>query len=130
MDMQKHGITIGIDRVGDNCFVAIKAVGKLTHNDYERLTPMLEAAMKQVDEPKINVLFDATEFDGWELRAAWDDFRLGIKYGKEFYKVALFGEHEWQSWATRVASWFVSGEVRNFTHYESAVLWLFDAPED
>ncbi len=69
--MSKHGLLIGLDRVGNAFFVSIKATGKLTHEDYERMVPILEAALVKVNEPRVKVLFDATEFEGWELRAAW-----------------------------------------------------------
>jgi len=29
-----------------------------------------------------------TELQGWELRAAWDDFKIGLKHGGDFEKVA------------------------------------------
>ena len=93
--MGNHGVAIGLDRVNDAVFVSIKAVGKLTHEDYQRLVPLLDAALAEVNEPKVNVLFDATEFKGWELRAAWDDFKLGISHGSEFNRVALYGSHDW-----------------------------------
>ena len=44
--------------------------------------------MAGVTGPKIQVLFDMTELQGWELRAAWDDFKIGLKHGGDFEKVA------------------------------------------
>ncbi len=35
MSFQRHGISIGLDRVDEQFFVVIKAVGTLTHQDYE-----------------------------------------------------------------------------------------------
>lgn len=61
MSFQRHGISIGLDRVDEQFFVVIKAVGTLTHQDYEIMTPMLDAALVKVNEPKVKVLFDATE---------------------------------------------------------------------
>ncbi|MEK6212724.1 MAG: STAS/SEC14 domain-containing protein, partial [Vibrio fluvialis] len=68
MSFQRHGISIGLDRVDEQFFVVINAVGTLTHQDYEIMTPMLDAALVKVNEPKVKVLFDATELVGWELR--------------------------------------------------------------
>lgn len=122
--MSKHGLSIGLDRVRNEFFVSIKASGKLTHEDYERMVPMLEAALVKVNEPRIKVLFDATEFEGWELRAAWDDFKLGITHGPSFDKIAIYGKHEWQDLAAKVGSWFVHGDIRSFTSHDDAVNWL------
>ncbi len=41
MAIQKHGISLGIQRVGSQFFLALTAVGKLTHEDYEMMTPMI-----------------------------------------------------------------------------------------
>ena len=84
------------------------------------------AALDAVTEPRVKVLIDGTELEGWELRAAWDDFRLGLKHGNEFVKIAIHGNKRWQQMAARVGAWFVSGEVRYFDDREDALAWLND----
>ena len=79
MDIQRHGLSIGIEKSGSDFFLSLKAVGTLTHEDYETITPMIDSALDAVKEPHVNVFIDGTELDGWELRAAWDDFRIGLK---------------------------------------------------
>jgi hypothetical protein len=64
--------------------MAIKAVGKLTHQDYLQMTPLLESALAGVESPEILALIDITELDGISLHAAWDDLKLGIKQGREY----------------------------------------------
>ena len=124
MSIKRHGLAIGIDRIGSRFLLSLKAVGTLTHEDYQRITPMLEAALAEVSEPRIRVLVDASELDGWELRAAWDDLRLSLRHGSEFDKVAIYGHGRWQELASKVGSWFISGEVRFFTDYEAAIAWV------
>ncbi|MDW6094681.1 STAS/SEC14 domain-containing protein [Vibrio rhizosphaerae] len=124
MAYQKHGLTIGLERVDHEFFVSIKAVGTLTHQDYEMITPLLDAALVKVNTPKVDVLFDASELEGWELRAAWDDFKLGLQHGADFNKVALYGYQEWQALAAKVGSWFISGDIRYFDDYDAAIRWL------
>ncbi|WP_325895436.1 STAS/SEC14 domain-containing protein [Grimontia sp. NTOU-MAR1] len=124
--MSQHGISIGLERVESDVYLSIKAMGKLTHGDYQQLVPMLNAALEQVEHPTVNVFFDATEFKGWELRAAWDDFKLGLRHGSNFAKVALYGTHEGQECAAKVGNWFISGEVKTFTEYDEAMAWLLD----
>ena len=41
MSLKKHGISIGIERVDEDIFLSLKVVGKLTHQDYETITPMI-----------------------------------------------------------------------------------------
>ncbi|WP_323845474.1 STAS/SEC14 domain-containing protein [Microbulbifer magnicolonia] len=124
MKIKRHGISIGIERTGSDYFLYLKAIGRLTHEDYERLTPLLESALEGVREPRIKALIDARDFEGWELRAAWDDFKLGLKHGSEFARVAVLGDEKWQEIATHIAAWFVSGEVRYFEESDEALEWL------
>ena len=82
-----HRLTVGMKEIGNKFFLSFKAVGTLTHQDYELITPIIDAALEGVKDPKVKVLVDASEFEGWELQAAWDDFKLGLKYGNEFEKL-------------------------------------------
>ncbi len=124
MSIKRHGLSIGIDRIGNRFFLSMKAVGTLTLEDYQRIVPMIEAALERVEEPHIKALVDASELDGWELRAAWDDLKLGLRHGREFDRIAIYGHGRWQELAAKVSSWFVSGEVRFFTDYEEAIRWI------
>ena len=124
MSAAKHGVSIGIERVGNEFYLSLKTVGKLTHEDYRVITPMIDSALKGVEKAKIKALVDVTELEGWELRAAWDDFKLGIKHGSEFEKVAMYGNKHWQEVAAKIGSWFISGEVKYFETYDEALSWI------
>ena len=120
----RHGLSVGIERADNHFFMSLKASGKLTHEDYEIITPMIDSALNSVTEPKINALVDGTELEGWELRAAWDDFKIGLKHGNEFEKIAIFGNKKWQEVLSKIGSWFISGEVKYFDNAEDALSWL------
>jgi len=124
MTQYRHGISIGIERINNDVFLSLKAIGKLTHEDYQTIVPMIEAALAQVKHPIINVFVDGSEFDGWELRAAWDDLKLGLKHKREFSKVAIYGNKKWQERIAKVGSWFISGEVKFFENSDDALQWL------
>ena len=124
MAVKTHGLSIGIERVNDEFLLRLKAVGKLTHEDYEIITPMLDSALEGVKEPRVKALIDGTEMEGWELRAAWDDFKLGLKHGNEFTKIAIYGNKNWQQIAAKIGAWFIAGEVKYFDDFETAVAWL------
>jgi hypothetical protein len=124
MSIKRHGLSIGIERSGSDFFLSLKAIGKLTHKDYETITPMIDSALNAVKEPQVKVLIDGTELEGWELRAAWDDFKIGLKHGNEFVKIAIYGNKHWQEIAAKVGAWFVSGEVKYFDNAEDALAWL------
>ena len=124
MKVERHGLSIGIERTGDEFFLSLKAKGKLTHKDYETITPMIDSALAEVKTPKVKVLIDGTELQGWEARAAWDDLKLGLKHGNEFEKVSIYGNKKWQELAAKVGSWFVAGEIRYFDNENDAISWL------
>ena len=119
-----HGLSIGIENIDNEFFLKMKAVGKLTHEDYEVITPMIDSALEGVKHPKVKALIDGTEMEGWELRAAWDDFKIGLKHGSEFEKIAIYGNKNWQEIAAKVGSWFISGDVKYFENHEDALAWL------
>ena len=124
MNVIRHGLSIGIERVNNEFFLSLKAVGKLTHADYEKINPMIDAALQGVKEPKVKVYIDGSELEGWELRAAWDDFKLALKHGNEFTKIAIFGNKKWQEYAAKISTWFISGEVKFFENADDALNWL------
>jgi hypothetical protein len=119
-----HGISIGIERNGDDFYLAFKAIGSLSHDDYQRMTPILESALGGIRDPEIFALADITELEGSSLHAAWDDLKLGLKHGKEFKKVAILGKGDLQQWMTRVADWFTPGEFKFFEDKQKALDWL------
>jgi len=124
MQYQRHGLSVGIERVENTFFLTLKAQGKLTHQDYQVINPMLDSAVAEVKEPKVKVLFDGSELDGWEPRAAWDDLKLGLKHGNEFQKIAIYGHKKWQALAAKIGSWFIAGDVQYFEDVNDAITWL------
>ncbi len=75
---------------------------------------------------KPRVVHHTSELEGWEVRAAWDDFKLDMKHGKEFEKIAILGNKRWQELATKISSWFISGESKYFEDAKEALNWLDD----
>jgi hypothetical protein len=126
MKYSRHGLSIGIERVDGKFFLTLKALGKLKHEDYEVMNPMIDAALEGVTEPKIRALIDGSELEGWEMRAAWDDLKLGLKHGNEFEKIAIYGNKKWQEMFAKIGSWFISGEVKYFDECDDAIEWLHE----
>lgn len=114
MTVNRHGLSIGIERINSDLYLTLKAVGTLQHSDYEVIVPMIDSALAGVKDAKVKVFFDGTELDGWELRAAWDDLKLGLKHGHEFKKVAILGNKRWLEMSAKIGSWFVSGDIKYF----------------
>ncbi len=124
MKTETHGLSIGIERVDETFFMKLKAVGTLTHADYEIINPLIDSALEGVKDPKVKVLIDGTELQGWEARAAWDDFKLGLKHGSEFTKIAIVGNKKWQQYTAKIGKWFIAGDVQYFEDEQAALGWL------
>lgn len=124
MIIKKHGMSIGLERMGAELFLSLTMVGKLSHEDYQTITPMINSALEGIKDPHIKVFCNITELEGWETRAAWDDFKLGLKHGNKFSKVAVVGNKKWQEYCAKVGSWFISGEVKYFEDTQEALMWL------
>lgn len=124
MNKKEHCVSVGISRLKDTFFLKIIIKGQLTHMDYEKMIPVIENALIGIQEPKIKVLVDAREFDGYDIEAAWDDFKFGLKHNKEFTKLAFVGSKSWEEYGVKISNWFMSGELRYFEDIENGVRWL------
>lgn len=124
MTCERHGLSIGIERVNEQFYLAIKVIGELTHEDYEVMVPMIENAMHGLKEPKVKALVDLSELNGWTMHAVWDDFKFSLKHGNEFSKIAVVSHKNWMHLVSQIGSWFVSGEVESFEEINPALQWL------
>jgi len=124
MSLVEHGISFGISRINNDFFMNMKIVGKLTHADYEMMIPMLENSIKNVRDPRIKIIVDMTDFEGWEMRAAWDDLKLGVKHNHEFSKIALIGNKKWEEIMAKVSNWFIGGDIQYFENRQDGLSWL------
>lgn len=103
--------------------VAIKASGTLTHEAYAALTSEFERRIAA--QGKLNILFDITEFEGWDLRAAWDDFMLGMKHMGDFDRIAVVGDATWEEVGVKIADVLIAADVRFFPDAERAAAWAW-----
>ncbi|MBJ2148789.1 STAS/SEC14 domain-containing protein [Vibrio sp. IB15] len=126
MSIERHGISVGIERVSGETIIVFKAKGKLTHDDYQAMIPILKTTIKEIDSSALKMLVDISTLTGWERRAAWDDFKLGLELNSKIDKIATYGDQSWQELAAKVGSWFVSGDIKSFEDHDSAIEWLVD----
>jgi len=103
---------------------AFKVSGKLTDADYQELIPRVEEILQQ--ETPISLLITLENFEGWEAKAAWDDFKFGVKHQQDFARIAVLGENTMEHWITMIGNAFVDTEVRYFDESQSqqALQWL------
>ena len=104
--------------------VTVFVRGKLVKEDYERFVPEFERLLHL--HGKLRVRFDMIGFRGWELSAAWEDFKFGVHHFKDIERIAMVGEKKWQHGMTAFVKPFTSAAVRYFDHTEAeaARTWL------
>ncbi len=124
MNIKKHGFTIGLIRLNHESIVNMSAVGTLHDEDYKIMVPIIEDLFKGIESSKVKVLFDVTQLDGWDLKAAWDDFKFGLHHSSDFSKIAFLGNKKWEAVAAKLGNWFMPGEVKYFEDEVEALEWL------
>ncbi|MEJ2310717.1 MAG: universal stress protein [Gammaproteobacteria bacterium] len=100
---------------------AFKASGKLTDADYEQFVPRLEALIQEYG--KISIFLELEEFHGWEPKAAWDDFKLGLAHQDGFERIAIVGDQDWEHWIALLAKPFIHARVRYFDYKDPVAAW-------
>lgn len=110
---------ISFQRTPSENVLHVKATGKLTHADYQRLIPKLEDQLRS--HGKLRVLFELDDCQGWEIGAAWDDLKFGLKHGGDCERCAVVGQKRWQRWMTKLAKPFFA--VRYFDKSQMPEAW-------
>ena len=98
--------------------------GKLTHSDYHQFVPAFERLVKQ--HGKIRVLFEMTDFHGWDMAALWDDVRFDVNHFSEIDRLAMVGDKRWEHGMAKFCRPFTTATIRYFddSHIEGARQWL------
>jgi len=98
--------------------------GKLTHTDYSQLMPAFERLVRQ--HGKIRVLFEMTDFHGWEVAALWDDIKFDVKHFSDIERLAMVGDKKWEQWMAGFCRPFTTAQIRYFdaAAIQDARTWL------
>jgi hypothetical protein len=107
--------------------LVIRVSGKLLGEDYAQFVPEFDRLVRQ--HGKLRVLFDMTGFHGWEVSAAWEDFKFGVKHFSDITRLAMIGEKKWQQGMAIFVKPFTKAAVRYFDHADAAEAkkWLVEA---
>ncbi len=109
----------------------VKAVGKITREDYEKvLEPLLDDARRE--GRRLRFLYQlGAEFDGFTLGAAWEDAKMGSHSLQLFDGCAIVSDAGWIRELTRFGSFMMPCPVRVFENQVrgEAIEWLSALPE-
>lgn len=103
--------------------IAFSLQGKLHDEDYKAFIPVVEAAVAACGKVRLFAQFE--DFHGWDMHAAWDDFKFGLKHYASFERIALVGERRWEEWMAAFCKPFTRAQVRYFDAADSAAAWAW-----
>ena len=112
--------------------VGVKLSGKLHDDDYRRFVPMIESLLTAEGQVRLFVQFE--DFQGWDMHAAWDDFKFALQHYSDFERIAMVGDRRWEQWLASVCKPFTKAKVKYFDHSEVDAAWNWlrecDAEDD
>lgn len=106
--------------------LAVRASGKLTEKDYvETWIPALQKIIEEYNSANALLYMDET-FDGWELKAMWEDTKFGFAHRNDFKKIAIVGGPSWVEWGSKIASALVNCDLKIYNQEElgEALNWV------
>jgi hypothetical protein len=96
----------------------VQVSGKLVKEDYAGFVPVFERLAGL--HGKLRVMFDMTDFHGWEVSAAWEDVKFSARHFDDLERVALVGDKKWQRGMAAFCRPFTRATVRYFDHTDAA----------
>jgi hypothetical protein len=120
-------MTIQLNEENGGKILVVHASGKLIKSDYDQFMPDLERIIGE--HGKVRLLFDMTDFHGWDAGAAWEDFKLGVEHFADIERIAMVGEKKWQEGMAIIFKPFMRGSIRYFEHTDMAEArkWISEA---
>ena len=102
----------------------VRASGKLSADDYEKLEPGVDNLIE--NSGKIKILFIMRDFHGWEIGAVWEDIKFATKHCRDIERVAMVGEKTWEKWMATICKPFTMSSIKYFDagEDEAAREWL------
>ncbi len=113
--------------VEDKNIFAFQAIGKLGAEDYATFLPQLEELIRR--HGRISLLVELIDFEGWDSKAAWEDFRFGLGHDRDFERIAIVGDSKWEQAMVALANLFTRTRMKFFRRedIDQAWSWLEEA---
>ncbi|HEY2857191.1 MAG TPA: STAS/SEC14 domain-containing protein [Terracidiphilus sp.] len=107
--------------------VDVRVVGKIGKEELSAFRSEFEGLVR--GRGKLRILFDATEFTGWEADALWQEAKFDFKHLGDIERLAMVGAKSWQKAIETAARPFVRADMRYFDSAEmnAAADWVKQA---
>ncbi|HEY3857246.1 MAG TPA: STAS/SEC14 domain-containing protein [Verrucomicrobiae bacterium] len=117
-------MAINLNEKNNGRILEVEVSGKLTHEEYQKFVPEFERLHNA--HGKIRVLFEMTDFHGWEAAAAWDDLKFDLNHFSDIERIAMVGDKKWEKGMSVFCRPFTTAKIRYFDHaaIAEARAWL------
>jgi hypothetical protein len=107
-------------------YLGVKLSGKLAAEDYEHFVPAVEAVVKE--RGSVRLLLEMHEFHGWEMAAAWEDTKFGMRHYHDIDRLAMVGDKAWQHGMAVFCKPFTKADIKYFdvSEAEAAKAWIVE----
>jgi hypothetical protein len=124
MQIGDRKMAIELYETDEGKVLEIKAVGKLTKEDYEEFVPKVEQLIQRFG--KVRILFEMKDFHGWDAGALWQDIKFDIKHFKDIERLALVGDRKWEKGMSIFCKPFTTAKVKYFdvNEVDKAKNWI------
>jgi len=100
--------------------------GQVSGPDYDMvMIPAIETALEEHSKLRVLCVFDEG-FEGYDLEAAWDDARVGLRHWNAYERFAIVTDVTWLRQVVRAAGFAISCPIKVFPldEAEDARRWL------
>jgi hypothetical protein len=107
---------------GSVCFLRVS--GELVKADYGHFVSEFEQLVRK--NGKLRVLFDMSDFHGWDAGALWEDIKFDIEHFADIDQIAAVGDKKWQHRMMEFFEPFTKATIRYFDRGDVAAArkWL------
>ena len=101
--------------------LGFKLSGKLHDEDYKKFVPLIDT--QAAKDGKVRLLAQFHDFQGWDLRALWDDIKFSTTHCTKIERIALVGEKQWEAWMAKVCKPFTMAKIKYFDAADIQAAW-------
>ncbi len=102
--------------------VIVAVIGEFTLADYKEFEE--QVLYKAHFDGQVNVLFDWRDMVDYTVDVAWEEIKFMREHGREFNRVAVVTDDQWQAWSAWVSNLFIEADVLVFSDYDEAKDWV------
>jgi SpoIIAA-like len=122
--MERNLMAVTVKEKNNGKVLEVEVHDKLTSDDYKRFVPEFDRLVKQ--HGKLRVLFEMTDFHGWEAGALWQDIKFETTHFRDIERLAIVGDKKWEKGMSEFCKPFTTSKIQYFdqSQLDQARQWI------